>query len=113
MKKSCETWIKVTVNCEICKQNIFKAISKLTGIDQAQVNAEKGTLAVIGDVDPTLIVKQVRKTGKVAVIESVGPPKKKPPEPKKPTDPLPLCCHSCRVVVFSFDSYDGGRCNIL
>lgn len=42
------------------------------------VDAEKGTLTVIGEVDPILIVERLRKSKmKSAQIVSVGPPTKK------------------------------------
>ncbi|KAG5541965.1 hypothetical protein RHGRI_021707 [Rhododendron griersonianum] len=52
-----------------------------TGIDEISADGEKGIVTVIGDVDPAKVACQIRKTGKIVDIISVGPPKK--PEPKK------------------------------
>ena len=73
------------------------------------MNAEKGVLTVIGDVDPVMIVKKVRKAGKCTEIISVGPPK--PPEQKKPQEPkkspkhcaaLPPSCKQCQLVAVEY-----------
>ncbi|THG11052.1 hypothetical protein TEA_023383 [Camellia sinensis var. sinensis] len=87
------------------------------GIDQVSVDAEKGTLTVIGNVDPVCVTTQVRrKTGKVVELISVGPPK--PPDPKpqpcKPPICLPPCCKECELVGITFVPYYGGSsCSIL
>ncbi|KAH7865889.1 hypothetical protein Vadar_012711 [Vaccinium darrowii] len=76
-----------------------------TGIDHISVDAEKGIVTVIGDVDPVCVTTQIRKAGKRVEIISVGPPpkppapgkEKKPPAPgkeKKPPEPpviIPCC----------------------
>ncbi|OWM72360.1 hypothetical protein CDL15_Pgr018245 [Punica granatum] len=94
---------------------ILKTVSKLEGIDEISVDAEKGTLTVVGEVDPVLIVKQLRKIKKGASIDSVGPkkPPEKKPEPLKVCD-LPPCCKSCQLVAVPvYDDYGYGRCSIL
>ncbi|KAK9944086.1 hypothetical protein M0R45_009670 [Rubus argutus] len=106
--------IKVNINCQICKTDVLKAIDKLIGIDAVVVDGQKGTLSVVGDVDPVLVVKPLRKAGKVAEIISVGPVK--PLEPKEPPAVflLPPCCNQCQLVGVSYAPYfDGGVCNIL
>ncbi|OAY71361.1 hypothetical protein ACMD2_26564 [Ananas comosus] len=64
-----------------------------------ELDEEKCTLTVVGDVDPVLIVNALRKSKKCAVIESVGPDK----EPEKaPEKAKPECkpCGTCRQVAF-------------
>jgi hypothetical protein len=77
------------------------------------VDGQKGKLRVVGDVDPVLVVKRLRKAGKVAEIISVGP--LKPSEPKEfpPVFLLPPCCNQCQLVGVSYAYFDGGVCNIL
>ncbi|CAL2276005.1 unnamed protein product [Prunus armeniaca] len=106
-----KTVIKVTINCQLCKKDVLKAVTKLPGIDTVAVDGQKGTLTVVGDVDPVLVVKRLRKIGKTAQIISVGPPK--PPEPKPSLLLLPPCCNQCELVGFRYAPYDGGLCNIL
>lgn len=79
------------------------------------VDGEKGTLRVVGDVDPVLVVKRPRKAGKVAEIISVGPPKPSQPKQIPSVFLLPPCCNQCELVgVISYASYfDGGACTIL
>ncbi|CAL5399168.1 unnamed protein product [Camellia sinensis] len=109
--------LKVGIYCHKCKTEVLKAVTKLTGIDQVSVDAEKGTLTVIGNVDPVCVTTQVRrKTGKVVELISVGPPK--PPDPKpqpcKPPICLPPCCKECELVGITFVPYYGGSsCSIL
>ncbi|KAL3515828.1 hypothetical protein ACH5RR_022730 [Cinchona calisaya] len=114
MKK---TELKVSISCQKCKTELIKAVSKLEGIDEITVNAEKGILTVVGEVDPVHLTNKVRKTGKQAEIISVGPPKK-PDPPNKPDTgqkPLPPCCPNCQFVVVSsyYDPYDSRICTIL
>ncbi|KAI8021147.1 Heavy metal-associated isoprenylated plant protein 43 [Camellia lanceoleosa] len=108
--------LKVGIHCQKCKTEVLKAVTKLTGIDHVSVDAEKGTLTVIGNVDPVCVTTQVRKTGKVVELISVGPPKppeKKPQPPKSPIC-LPPCCKECQLVGITFVPYDGGSsCSIL
>lgn len=64
-----------------------------------ELDEEKCTLTVVGDIDPVLIVNALRKSKKCAVIESVGPDK----EPEKaPEKAKPECkpCGTCRQVAF-------------
>ncbi|XP_024930203.1 heavy metal-associated isoprenylated plant protein 2 [Ziziphus jujuba] len=87
----------ISLEMKICKSNVLKAVTKLSGIDQVSVDAEKGLLTVVGNVDPVLIVKKVRKIGKAAEVVSIGPPK---PEPKKSPKSvlLPPYCNDCQLV---------------
>ncbi|KAK3228989.1 hypothetical protein Dsin_000870 [Dipteronia sinensis] len=111
-----KTVIKVNIYCQICKSDVLKAVTKLTGIDQVSVDGEKGTLTVVGDVDPVLVIEKLRKIGRVAEIVTVGPPK--PPEPEKPKPPpcppLPPCCNDCQYIAVGYDfPYDNRICSIL
>lgn len=94
------------------------------------MDAEKGTVTIIGEVDATIIVKELRKAGKAVEIESVGPhkkeekkdddkkkdDKKKDDEKKKECKPLPPCCNACKPaanygnIVWIDDS---NRCTVL
>ncbi|KAG8369000.1 hypothetical protein BUALT_Bualt15G0104700 [Buddleja alternifolia] len=113
--------LKVTINCQKCKTEVLKAVSKLTGVDEVTVDGEKGILTVVGSVDPVCIATQLKKAKIYAEITSVGPPKK-PDDPKpkptesdkpKPCQPLPPCCNRCELVAVSYVTYDDGKCSIL
>ncbi|KAL3538378.1 hypothetical protein ACH5RR_001758 [Cinchona calisaya] len=103
--------MKVNINCQKCKTLVLRAVTKLEGVDQVTVDAEKGILTVVGEVDPVCVTTKVRKTGKYAEILSVGPPKK--PDPPKPDKPLPPCCPPCRFVTIDYEPYDSRICSIL
>ncbi|CAL5340991.1 unnamed protein product [Camellia sinensis] len=107
--------LKVGIHCQKCKTEVLKAVTKLTGIDQVSVDAEKGTLTVIGNVDPVCVTTQVRKTGKVVELISVGPPKKDTkPQPQPQPICFPPCCKECQLVGITSVPYDGGSsCSIL
>ncbi|KAK9155249.1 hypothetical protein Sjap_002729 [Stephania japonica] len=105
--------LKVSINCSKCKTQVLKAVTKLEGINSVAVDGEKGTLTVVGEVDPVEVTRRLRKTGKVVEIVSVGPnkPPEKPPEPSKP---LPPCCNDCQLVAVGFGPYEDVRfCSIL
>ncbi|KAK2966195.1 hypothetical protein RJ640_008761, partial [Escallonia rubra] len=105
--------LKVNIHCQRCKSDVLKAVAKLRGIDQVSVDSEKGMVTVIGDVDPVLLTKKIRNTGKVAEIISVGPAKKPKSPEWCPGKPLPPCCKNCQLVPVSYTSYDRGVCSIL
>ncbi|XP_057497344.1 heavy metal-associated isoprenylated plant protein 43-like [Actinidia eriantha] len=107
MKK---TVLRVSINCQKCKKQVLKAVTKLEGINSVAVDGEKWTLTVIGVVDPVCVVKQIRKIGKTAEILTVGPPKPKSPEREK-IKPLPHCCKDCQLVAVL--PYEYGICSIL
>ncbi|KAJ0013755.1 hypothetical protein Pint_21878 [Pistacia integerrima] len=112
--------IKVAINCQICKTDVLKAVAKLTGIDQVSVDGEKGILTVVGDVDPVLVVKRLKKIKKCPEIVSIGPPKPPEPEKPKPKPPptpvpcLPPSCKDCQLVAVGYYlPYEGRMCSIL
>ncbi|XAR49220.1 hypothetical protein NMG60_11032338 [Bertholletia excelsa] len=78
------------------------------------VVAEKGKLTVIGDVDPVLVAKQVRKARKEAEILRVGKPKSKCLDKCKDIGRrkfLPRCCRTCEVLIIDYTPYS--VCSIL
>ncbi|CAL5380178.1 unnamed protein product [Camellia sinensis] len=110
--------VKVSIHCHKCKSDVLKSVTKLQGIDQVSVDSEKGILTVIGNVDPVLVANQVRKTGKVAELTGVGPPKAKETPPPKPPTPVCIpdcCCNKCQLVAVSYAvPYDNNPfCSIL
>ncbi|GMP39703.1 hypothetical protein CsSME_00010429 [Camellia sinensis var. sinensis] len=116
MEKKIE--VKVSIHCHKCKSDVLKSVTRLQGIDQVSVDSEKGILTVIGNVDPVLVATQVRKTGKVAELIGVGPPKAKENPPPKPPTPecIPdCCCNKCQLVAISYAvPYDNNPfCSIL
>ncbi|XP_030460168.1 heavy metal-associated isoprenylated plant protein 2-like [Syzygium oleosum] len=86
--------IKVIIKCGKDKKYIFKAVAKLEGITSITIDADKGTLTIIGTVDPVCVVLALRKKCGIGVeIVTVGP--EKPPEPKKDPPKCPVCPTKC------------------
>jgi hypothetical protein len=100
-------------NCSYVYKLVFELV---TGIDEIAVDIAKGTLTVIGVVDPVLVAKKLRKSGKMVEVVSVGPPKKEPDEEKVDyiTVGFPSCCKECELVAFGFPPhYQAQICSIL
>lgn len=80
----------------------------IIGIAKIEINAEKSTVTVTGEVDPVDVVKQIRKAGKMVEIVTVGPPSKKAAE----AQPLPACSATCgHHISIGFEEYGG--CDIM
>ncbi|KAG6603950.1 heavy metal-associated isoprenylated plant protein 43-like [Cucurbita moschata] len=88
-----KTILKLDITCHKCKTKVLKAVTALEGVDKIEMDEAKGTLAVTGTADPYDIVTRTRKAiscaGKIADIDTIGPPPK-PNPPPKPT-PQPSC----------------------
>ncbi|KAK3005790.1 hypothetical protein RJ639_017596 [Escallonia herrerae] len=84
-----------------------------TGISSVAVDSDEGTLTVLGDADPVLMVKHIRKTGKLVEIISVGPVNPKLPKPHESNRHLFTCCKDCQLVAIYHKPYEGGLCSIL
>ncbi|KAJ4788519.1 Heavy metal transport/detoxification superfamily protein [Rhynchospora pubera] len=117
--------VKVSIFCEKCKTLTLKTVAKLEGIQSLNLDSEKGTLTVVGSVDPVCIVSALKKKKRPAQIESVGPPEekkedKKEDEKKKECEEackkFMECCRSCSKmpypsVIFIEEPYYG--CTIM
>ncbi|XP_038998319.1 heavy metal-associated isoprenylated plant protein 36-like [Hibiscus syriacus] len=56
--------LKVNVNCETCKRKMMDVLQNLHGVYSVAIDAEKGTLKVSGNVNPSIIMKIFEKNGK-------------------------------------------------
>jgi hypothetical protein len=73
-----------------CQSDILSTVAKLKGIKSMEVDAEKCTLTVIGDVDPVRIARKLKKACFAATIVSVEDDKPKEQEEEK--DPCKEAC---------------------
>ncbi|XP_058775714.1 heavy metal-associated isoprenylated plant protein 43-like [Vicia villosa] len=84
------TVLKVDIECFKCKKKLIKAVSSLQGIDEIEVDEEKGTLTITGNADPYDVIVKIKKIRKNAKVLSIGPPDIPPPpkqdSPKKPKE---------------------------
>ncbi|KAJ4781602.1 Heavy metal transport/detoxification superfamily protein [Rhynchospora pubera] len=114
--------VKVSIFCEKCKTLTLKTVAKLEGIQSLNLDAEKGTLTVVGSVDPVCIVSALKKKKRPAQIESVGPSEEKKEDEKKKEceeacKKFMECCRSCSKmpygpsVIFIEEPYYG--CTIM
>jgi hypothetical protein len=60
----------------------YKLLLKFVGIISIAIDVDKGTLTVVGTVDPVCIILALRKKKYCADIESVNEDKKEEPEKK-------------------------------
>ncbi|KAF8394770.1 hypothetical protein HHK36_020985 [Tetracentron sinense] len=103
-----DTSVTCLINTENCVKSQHELpqmqdrCTKLQGIDAVAADVQKGTLTVVGDVDPVLITNQVRKIGKVVEIISGGRPKPDAPKPQPDNKSLPTCCNESQLVAVSF-----------
>uniref|UniRef100_A0A7C8ZPT1 HMA domain-containing protein n=1 Tax=Opuntia streptacantha TaxID=393608 RepID=A0A7C8ZPT1_OPUST len=87
-----KTVVKVPITSQRCQTDIMKAVAKLNGVEKIEVDASRGTLIIVGEVEPVPIFKRLTKIGKTPEIISVGP------------SPPPICgqwctCSLCRPYV--------------
>ncbi|PUZ57511.1 hypothetical protein GQ55_5G438000 [Panicum hallii var. hallii] len=79
-----------------CKMAILSTVAKLEGIKSMDIDAENGTLTVVGAVDPVAIVLELKKACLAAAIVSVEDDKPPAPEePEKEDDPCCRCGEAC------------------
>ncbi|KAG1342817.1 putative Heavy metal-associated domain [Cocos nucifera] len=104
-----KTVVSVDLLCTKCKKKVMKLVAGIEGIDSIVLAPSKGSVTVIGDADPSEIIRKIRKFRKSAQFVSIGPPK----EEKKDTDPrFPRVCQKCDVwYVIGEDDYN--YCSIL
>ncbi|XP_028754274.1 heavy metal-associated isoprenylated plant protein 28-like [Neltuma alba] len=60
--------ISVNIDCEGCERKIKKALQKLPGVDDVDIDMRMQKVTVMGWADQNKILKTVRKTGKKAEL---------------------------------------------
>ncbi|XP_021765369.1 uncharacterized protein LOC110729892 [Chenopodium quinoa] len=84
-----KTVLKVDNNSKKSRKEILKAVAKVEGVEKLEMDVNKGTLTVVGEVEPVPLFKALKKIGQSPEIMNVGPP--------KPQRCGPYCyCSSCR-----------------
>ncbi|KAM0871237.1 hypothetical protein ACQ4PT_039527 [Festuca glaucescens] len=59
--------------CAGCEKKIRKAVEKLEGVDEVEIDMEMQKVTVNGDVEQKKVLKAVRRTGKRAVLWPTAP----------------------------------------
>ncbi|PKU77795.1 heavy metal-associated isoprenylated plant protein 32 [Dendrobium catenatum] len=60
--------LKVNIHCEGCKKKVKKLLQKIDGVYTIAIDTEQGKVTVTGNVDPSTLIKKLRKSGKHAEI---------------------------------------------
>lgn len=60
--------LKVNIHCDGCKQKVKKILQKIEGVFTTKIDAELGKVTVSGNVDPSVLIKKLLKSGKHAEI---------------------------------------------
>ncbi|KAL2920767.1 Heavy metal-associated isoprenylated plant protein 12 [Bienertia sinuspersici] len=85
--------IKMDIHDDIsCKQKVMKLATSIPGVETVSINTKDKNLTVIGDMDPTSVVKKLRKSYRAEIL-TFGPakePEKPKEQPKKPEEPKPV-----------------------
>ncbi|MCO5603899.1 hypothetical protein L7F22_058053 [Adiantum nelumboides] len=66
MQQSSMVEFLVRMDCRGCERTIRKALSKLKGVENVEVDFEQQKVTVIGFVDQMKVLKRIRKSGKAA-----------------------------------------------
>ncbi|KAL0919795.1 hypothetical protein M5K25_011914 [Dendrobium thyrsiflorum] len=60
--------LKVNIHCEGCKKKVKKLLQKIDGVYTIAIDTEQGKVTVTGNIDPSTLIKKLRKSGKHAEI---------------------------------------------
>lgn len=105
--------MSVDMLCTKCKKKVMKLVAGIEGIDSIVLGPSKSSVTVIGDADPSEIIRKIRKFRKSARFVSIGPPKEEKKDEKKDIGPcIPKICQKCDLwYVIREDDYN--YCSIL
>lgn len=108
-----KTVVSVDMLCNKCKKKVMQLVAGIEGIDSIVLAPSKRLVTVIGDADPSEIIRKIRKFRKSAQFVSIGPSKDEKKDEKKDTGPcFPRICQKCDVwYVIGEDDYN--YCSIL
>ncbi|KAK9933469.1 hypothetical protein M0R45_020667 [Rubus argutus] len=65
--------LKVNIHCDGCKHKVKKILQRIDGVFTTDIDSEQGKVTVSGNVDPSVLIKKLAKSGKHA--ELWGAPK--------------------------------------
>ncbi|KAM5569279.1 hypothetical protein ABKV19_016672 [Rosa sericea] len=65
--------LKVNIHCDGCKHKVKKILQRIDGVFTTDIDSEQGKVIVSGNVDPSVLIKKLAKSGKHA--ELWGAPK--------------------------------------
>ncbi|KAF5738612.1 hypothetical protein HS088_TW13G01513 [Tripterygium wilfordii] len=60
--------LKVNIHCDGCKQKVKKILQKIDGVYTTKIDSEQGRVTISGNVDPSVLIKKLSKSGKHAEL---------------------------------------------
>ncbi|PAL60667.1 hypothetical protein CEJ83_21355, partial [Acinetobacter baumannii] len=60
--------LKVNIHCDGCKHKVKKILQKIDGVFTTSIDSEQGKVTVSGNVDPSVLIKKLAKSGKHAEL---------------------------------------------
>ncbi|XP_022955850.1 heavy metal-associated isoprenylated plant protein 32-like [Cucurbita moschata] len=60
--------LKVNIHCDGCKHKVKKILQKIDGVFTTEIDAEQGKVTVTGNVDASVLIKKLLKSGKHAEV---------------------------------------------
>jgi len=76
----------------------MKSIAAMEGINSIVLDPSKNKATEVGDADPAVILRKLRKCRRSAAFVSIGPAKEEKKDEKKDNvPPLPKTCQRCDV----------------
>ncbi|RAL45259.1 hypothetical protein DM860_014669 [Cuscuta australis] len=60
--------LKVDVHCDECKLSLMRVLSSISGVYSVEIDGEKGTATVVGEVEPNALLGAVSNSGKHAQL---------------------------------------------
>ncbi|KAH7658785.1 Copper chaperone domain-containing protein [Dioscorea alata] len=119
LRMKMKTVVAVDMLCAKCKKKVLKLIARIEGINSVTLDSSKGLVTVVGDADPTCIIRNIRKFRKSAMFVTIGPFKEEKKEEKKDekkdkVDNIPRTCQKCDTwFIIREDDYFYNPCAIL
>ncbi|CAH8307780.1 unnamed protein product [Eruca vesicaria subsp. sativa] len=79
--------LQLSVHDERIRKNVWRTVSKFSGVTSIEMDEKTGKMTVVGEVDVSRIVWKLRKICRADIVsvDVVKPPEKKP-EPEKPVE---------------------------
>nr|GEU47052.1 heavy metal-associated isoprenylated plant protein 19 [Tanacetum cinerariifolium] len=55
----------ISLICDRCEELVVETISKIKGVEKFTTNTTRHQVVVMGKIDPTKVLKKLKKTGKI------------------------------------------------
>ncbi|GAB2287346.1 hypothetical protein Dimus_021725 [Dionaea muscipula] len=69
---TCVLRVSIHCDCDGCRNKVKKLLFKIDGVYTVKIDGEQGKVTVAGNVDPALLINQLKKSGKHAELLGGG-----------------------------------------